>query len=384
MSWTGPARCSRTSGGPGASCRKPGRSRRPPRPSASTPLLLARARDETAAARQAVDGAIAEVDAGPGSCGRAPRNAGCRPRTSRWTRSRGRPRSSSTPRPAARRAGQAGPGGGGSRRADRDDRTAQARLRRGRRGTRRAGAAAAGPGRGVPDAGRDPAGRRRAGPGADPGDRERSSRRPNGPTASSTRGSAPSTTRPPARETELRSQRLSLAEAVGQLYEQAGLFGEYARPDLRPLAGVTAAESWPDPARWPDAARAAEELADALASAGGSPPDPAAAARAVLPPGVTAILDAFAAATRGGRAGDRGHAEEHRGPDVGGAEGVHRGTDRLRRGLPGRLGPRRRRDRARDRRRGAQAGRPVRYPDRRARRRPGRAPGRPGTQGTGG
>ena len=88
---------------------------------------------------------------------------------------------------------------------------------------------------------------------------------------------------------------------MGQLYEQAGLFGEYARADLRPLAGVTAAAPWPDPARWPDATRAGEELAAALASAGEPFPDPAQAVRGVLPPGVTEILDAFAVATRGGR-----------------------------------------------------------------------------------
>ncbi|HSS82253.1 MAG TPA: hypothetical protein VLL30_00555, partial [Reyranella sp.] len=35
--------------------------------------------------------------------------------------------------------------------------------------------------------------------------------------------------------------------------------------------------------------------------AGEPSPDPAQAARGVLPPGVTEILDAFAAATRGGR-----------------------------------------------------------------------------------
>jgi hypothetical protein len=105
-----------------------------------------------------------------------------------------------------------------------------------------------------------------------------------------------------AAQTELLSERQSLAEAVGQLYEQAAQFGEYARPDLRALAGVTAAEPWPDPARWPYPARAGADLAAALASGGELPPaDPAEAVRGVLPPGVAGILDAFAAATRGGR-----------------------------------------------------------------------------------
>ena len=104
-----------------------------------------------------------------------------------------------------------------------------------------------------------------------------------------------------AAEAELRNERQSLAEAAGQLYEQAAQFGEYARPDLRPLAGVTAVASWPDPTRWPDAARASEDLAASLVSVGELSPDPAEAVRGVLPPGVTEILDAFAAATRGGR-----------------------------------------------------------------------------------
>jgi putative exonuclease SbcCD C subunit len=104
-----------------------------------------------------------------------------------------------------------------------------------------------------------------------------------------------------AAEAELRGQRQSLAEAVGQLYEQAGLFGEYARPDLRPLAGVTASAPWPDAARWPDPARASEDLALSLTSADEPAADPAEAVRGILPPGVAEILGAFAAATSGGR-----------------------------------------------------------------------------------
>jgi Putative exonuclease SbcCD, C subunit len=98
-------------------------------------------------------------------------------------------------------------------------------------------------------------------------------------------------------QAKLRGQRQSLADAVGQLYEEAALFGPYAGADLRPLAGVTAAAPWPDPERWPDAARAAEDLAEALA--GGESADPAEAVRGVLPPGVAGILDAFAAARSG-------------------------------------------------------------------------------------
>ena len=109
-----------------------------------------------------------------------------------------------------------------------------------------------------------------------------------------------------AAEAELRSQRQSLAEAVGQFFEQAAQFGEYARPDLRPLVAVTAVAPWPEPARWPDPARASEDLAASLTSAGQPAPDPAEAVRGVLPPGVAEILDAFVGATRGGRQATEG------------------------------------------------------------------------------
>ncbi|MGD0243321.1 MAG: SbcC/MukB-like Walker B domain-containing protein [Streptosporangiaceae bacterium] len=104
-----------------------------------------------------------------------------------------------------------------------------------------------------------------------------------------------------AAQAELRGQRQSLADAVGQLYEQAALFGPYAGPDLRPLAGVTTAAPWPDPERWPDPVGAAEDLAGALAGGEPATADPGEAVQGVLPAGVPGILDAFAAATRGGR-----------------------------------------------------------------------------------
>jgi len=109
-----------------------------------------------------------------------------------------------------------------------------------------------------------------------------------------------------AAQAELRSQRQSLAEAVGQLYEQAAQFGAYARPDLRLLVAVTAVAPWPDPARWPDSARAGEDLAASLTTAGEPAPDPVEAVRGVLPPGVAEILDAFAGATHGGRQATEG------------------------------------------------------------------------------
>jgi hypothetical protein len=118
---------------------------------------------------------------------------------------------------------------------------------------------------------------------------------------------------------DLLNQRQSLTDAIGQLFDQAAAFGEFARPELRPLLGVSNARAWPDPAAWPDTGRAAEELADALASdaaarADGAAEtdgaaeadraaeaDAAAVVRAALPAAATELLDAFAAATRGGR-----------------------------------------------------------------------------------
>jgi hypothetical protein len=122
-----------------------------------------------------------------------------------------------------------------------------------------------------------------------------------------------------AADRDLRNERQSLAEAVAQLYEQAAQFGEYARPDLRPLAGVTNTAPWPDAARWPDPARASDDLAAALTADPAPDPSPdksdmsdlsgegaAQAVRDVLPAGVADILDAFAAATRGGRQATEG------------------------------------------------------------------------------
>jgi SbcC/RAD50-like, Walker B motif len=120
----------------------------------------------------------------------------------------------------------------------------------------------------------------------------------------------------------LRSARQSLCEALAVVHEQAAGFGEFARPDLRTLIGVTGMvlPHWPDPAQWPDPDRASEELggtlerdaqaAQAAGQDGDEPGTPAgglsldagvAAVRAVLPAGVPEILDAYAAATKGGR-----------------------------------------------------------------------------------
>ena len=117
-----------------------------------------------------------------------------------------------------------------------------------------------------------------------------------------------------AADRDLLNERQSLADAIGQLFDQASAFGEFARPDLRPLLGVSTARAWPDPAAWPDAGRASEDLADVLAAEADATrsrhtaeadttgqADPSTAVRAALPAAATELLDAFAAATRGGR-----------------------------------------------------------------------------------
>ena len=128
--------------------------------------------------------------------------------------------------------------------------------------------------------------------------------------------------------------RDALTEAVAAVHEQAAGFGEFARPDLRSLIGVGDGRAggeggggagggdggaggggggaggelphWPDAARWPDPGRASEELAariEAAASGAGQSgagrPEPG--IQAVLPAGYPEILEAYAAATRGGR-----------------------------------------------------------------------------------
>ena len=113
-----------------------------------------------------------------------------------------------------------------------------------------------------------------------------------------------------AADRDVLNERQSLADAVGQLFDQATSFGEFARPDLRPLLSVGTALGWPDAAAWPDPERASEDLAARLAGSQSDPtgqpdpntqPDPVAVVRSALPPAAIQILDAFTAATRGGR-----------------------------------------------------------------------------------
>jgi hypothetical protein len=99
---------------------------------------------------------------------------------------------------------------------------------------------------------------------------------------------------------DVSNERQALAEAVTQLHEQARQFGEFTRPELRPLVGVAVATPWPDGAAWPPAETAGEELAGLLVTQAARP-DPAAAVSQTLPPAAAELLGEFAAATRGGR-----------------------------------------------------------------------------------
>ena len=101
----------------------------------------------------------------------------------------------------------------------------------------------------------------------------------------------------------------ALVVAISELFAQAAVFAPYAHGDLRPLLGVTETAPWPGASSWPAPAQAAAALAGQAPPVEADPAesDPAEsgtleAIRAVLPAGVTALLDAYTVATRGGRA----------------------------------------------------------------------------------
>jgi hypothetical protein len=100
---------------------------------------------------------------------------------------------------------------------------------------------------------------------------------------------------------DLEHGRDALAGAVSELTAQAAAFAPYAHGDLRPLLDVTETAPWPGATQWPAAERAAAELADHLAGPEDAA-EPLDAIRAMLPAGAAAVLDAYAAATRSGRA----------------------------------------------------------------------------------
>ncbi len=90
----------------------------------------------------------------------------------------------------------------------------------------------------------------------------------------------------------------ALAVAISELFAQAATFAPYAHGDLRPLLGVTETAPWPGASQWPGV----EQAASALSEAAHLPEaDSVEAIRGILPAGVTALLDAFTAAARGGR-----------------------------------------------------------------------------------
>ena len=95
---------------------------------------------------------------------------------------------------------------------------------------------------------------------------------------------------------DLQLSRGTLIVAVAELFTQAAVFAQYAQGDLRPLLGVTETAPWPAASQWPSAEQATTALVDSDQA------DPIDAIRAMLPVGVTALIDAYAAATRGGRA----------------------------------------------------------------------------------
>ncbi|MGH3247367.1 MAG: SbcC/MukB-like Walker B domain-containing protein, partial [Trebonia sp.] len=103
-----------------------------------------------------------------------------------------------------------------------------------------------------------------------------------------------------AADRDVSNERQALADAIGHLHEQARQFGEFTRPDLRPLVGVTVATPWPPGSAWPARETASDTLAASLI-ASEAPQDPVTAVKHTLPAGVIELIDAFAAATRGGR-----------------------------------------------------------------------------------
>jgi hypothetical protein len=101
---------------------------------------------------------------------------------------------------------------------------------------------------------------------------------------------------------DVSNERQALADAIANLQEQARQFGEFTRPDLRPLIGVAVAAPWPESGAWPASETASDTLAASLtAGQDEAPADPVTAVKHTLPAGVTELIDAFATATRGGR-----------------------------------------------------------------------------------
>ncbi|MEV7969290.1 SbcC/MukB-like Walker B domain-containing protein [Sphaerisporangium sp. NPDC088356] len=99
---------------------------------------------------------------------------------------------------------------------------------------------------------------------------------------------------------DLEHGREALAGAFLSMAEQIAEFVPYTQADLRPLVGVTDPTPWPleNHPRGPE--REAEGVAELMLAE--SSPDPREAVRATLPGDALAIIDAYDAATQGGRA----------------------------------------------------------------------------------
>jgi SbcC/RAD50-like, Walker B motif len=104
-----------------------------------------------------------------------------------------------------------------------------------------------------------------------------------------------------AADRDVSNEREALADAIDNLYEQASQFGEFTRPDLRPLVGVAAATPWPERTAWAASKTASDTLAKRLTSQDKAPVDPVAEVKRTLPENAVELIDAFAQATRGGR-----------------------------------------------------------------------------------
>src|SRR6202035_2963944 len=101
---------------------------------------------------------------------------------------------------------------------------------------------------------------------------------------------------------DVSNERQALADASAHLQEQARQFGEFTRPDLRPLIGVAVAAPWPESGAWPASETASDAVAASLtAGQDQAPAEPVTGGKHNLPAGVTELIDAFTTATRGGR-----------------------------------------------------------------------------------
>ena len=105
-----------------------------------------------------------------------------------------------------------------------------------------------------------------------------------------------------AADRDATNERQALAETIGHLHEQASLFGDFARPDLRSFVGVTSVTPWPETTTWHDSASASDALAQRMTGQDDdSPVDPVAEVKVTLPGSAAELIDAFNRATRGGR-----------------------------------------------------------------------------------